>query len=134
MKIVLDASAAIPMIAPQLGLPLAEPIDAADELFAPELFCVETLNVLWKYAQAGMLAWPGAFAAAERLESLPVAYTSDVVLAHGALRLSRELAHPVYDCLYLALALDLDAQVLTRDRRFAAAAESAYPGRVRALG
>jgi predicted nucleic acid-binding protein len=51
-----------------------------------------------------------------------------------ALRLAIELRHPIYDCLCLALALQHDTHVVTADRRFAAAALSAYPSRVLLLG
>ena len=51
----------------------------------------------------------------------------------AALRLAIELRHPIYDCLYLAVALHDDINVVTADRRFAAAALSAYPGRIRLL-
>jgi predicted nucleic acid-binding protein len=36
--------------------------------------------------------------------------------------LARLLDHPVYDCLYLAAALDVGAPVVTADSRFVAAA------------
>ena len=39
-----------------------------------------------------------------------------------ALRLAQLLDHPVYDCVYLALALLREVPVVTADRRFVAAA------------
>lgn len=42
-------------------------------------------------------------------------------LHRAALDLATRLDHPVYDCLYLALALDRGAALATADRRFAAA-------------
>jgi len=47
---------------------------------------------------------------------------ADRDLAPEAFRLARLLDHPVYDCLYLALAMESGAPVVTADRRFAAAA------------
>jgi predicted nucleic acid-binding protein len=35
--------------------------------------------------------------------------------------LSNQLAHPIYDCLYLAAAIRHDTKVITADRRFVAA-------------
>ena len=46
----------------------------------------------------------------------------DAALVPEALRLSDFLDDPVYDCLYLALAMDVRALVVIADRRFAAAA------------
>jgi predicted nucleic acid-binding protein len=39
-------------------------------------------------------------------------------LLDRAFSLSLDLDHPIYDCLYLALALDTDARLVTADRRF----------------
>ena len=39
-----------------------------------------------------------------------------------ALSLAVEIGHPIYDCVYLALALHHETHVVTADRRFAAAA------------
>ncbi len=40
------------------------------------------------------------------------------VLELRALELALELRHPVYDCVYLALAERLDRKLITADRRF----------------
>jgi len=51
-----------------------------------------------------------------------------------ALTLARELRHPVYDCFYLALAIERDLSVVTADARFVhAAAQTVHAGRVRPL-
>ena len=39
-------------------------------------------------------------------------------LAPTALALSFDLKHWIYDCIYLATAIDLDAPLLTADRKF----------------
>lgn len=50
-------------------------------------------------------------------------------------RASVELRHPVYDCLYLALAAALDASLVTADRRLVAAVRGTpWEARVRLLG
>jgi predicted nucleic acid-binding protein len=46
-----------------------------------------------------------------------------VGLLDEALALGLALAHPVYDCVYLALAIASDARVVTADRRFRLAAQ-----------
>ncbi|HKS89888.1 MAG TPA: type II toxin-antitoxin system VapC family toxin, partial [Stellaceae bacterium] len=53
----------------------------------------------------------------------------------SALKIALQLEHPIYDCLYLAVALHHNTNVVTADRRFFAAVErSAYAGRARLLG
>jgi predicted nucleic acid-binding protein len=51
--------------------------------------------------------------------SVPIGQYADVALA-----LAGELAHPVYDCLYLAVAVANQTHVVTADRRFAALGNS----------
>ena len=38
-------------------------------------------------------------------------------LIDGALALARDVRHPLYDCVYLQLALQLDAQMITADQK-----------------
>ena len=52
-----------------------------------------------------------------------------------ALRLAVDLEHPIYDCIYLALAEQVGDELLTADRRFlAAVASTDHASRVRELG
>jgi predicted nucleic acid-binding protein len=44
----------------------------------------------------------------------------------SALAIAHDLAHPIYDCCYLALAIEEDAIVVTADRRFRSAV-AAHP-------
>jgi predicted nucleic acid-binding protein len=117
MSLVIDASVALKWV-------LAEPGQAAadalldEELIAPSLWLVEAANALWRRTQRGELS---ADEARERLAELfnaPVTSTAieDDILA--AAELAQRLEHPVYDCLYLALAIRERTQVVTADRRF----------------
>jgi len=132
--LVVDASVVGGLIAPQRADDPLFDIVLDRSLHAPEFLHVECANIVWKSARFGGEPWAVAAARMAQICALPIRLHADRPLAPHALELARALVHPVYDCLYLALALDLDAQLLTRDRRFAAAAEAAYPGRVRALG
>lgn len=58
-------------------------------------------------------------AAFATLQKAPFVWTRDADLVDDARRLSAESDHPVYDCLYLALALRHGVPVITADRRFA---------------
>lgn len=48
-------------------------------------------------------------------------------LIEQAGRLAIELGHPIADCLYLALATELDCDLVTCDAKFQAKASSVYP-------
>jgi predicted nucleic acid-binding protein len=52
---------------------------------------------------------------------MPVELVASDGLLERALELAVALKHPVYDCLYLALALDRGARVVSADRHFLAA-------------
>jgi len=54
----------------------------------------------------------------------------------AAANLANTLGQPVYDCLYLAMAIREDTYVVTADRRFHAAVDKALSlkGKVRMLG
>lgn len=88
---------------------------ASYELAAPDLLIAETLNAFWKLARAGEASPKrsellGLLDAIRILPSRPYAVR--------AAELAEELDHPVYDCLYLAVA-EAEGDVLaTADRRF----------------
>ncbi len=62
-------------------------------------------------------------------------WTPTEQLAAEALALALDLDHPVYDCVYLALAIARDLPLVTADRRLIAAAQGRpeIAGHVRAL-
>ena len=53
------------------------------------------------------------------VSEMPVHWSSDETLCAAAFRLALALDRPVYDCVYLALAQRVDAQLVTSDVRFA---------------
>lgn len=104
-------------------------------LHAPGFLLVETSNYLWKMVRYDGLPVDEAAVRQTRLFALDIAFHPDADLLEAALGYGIRLAHPVYDCLYLALAVELDCAVLTADRRFASAAAKApdLAARVRVL-
>jgi predicted nucleic acid-binding protein len=133
--IVVDASVALQWIVPEAnGQSEAESVLAARDLHAPDLLLIEVANALRKKVALGEVKEDQAFAGLRRIgEVLNVApVTADLSLR--ALELAVEIGHPVYDCVYLALAESLDATIATRDieltKRFARAG---YAHRLEAL-
>lgn len=120
MTVVIDASVALKWVLDEPGTKVADAL-LDEDLIAPAVWLIEAANALWRRARSGQIT---AEESAERLAELlnaPVAATpiEDDLIA--AATLSSRLGHPVYDCLYLALALRHDTHVITADRRFHAA-------------
>lgn len=126
--VVLDASAVVRIIegSPQAA-PLRQVLADAALVVAPELMLTEVANALWRLHRAGELPLkdlqPQLAAAAELVDHIE----PDRHLQVEALALACHLNHPVYDCLYLALARREAAAVLTADKRLMALAEQVLP-------
>lgn len=131
-RAVIDASVAVKWVLDEPGSPQARRLASA-RLEAPELLLVECANILWKKVRVGDLRKDEAVQRLELLARAPVlAWAVSPDLLREALRLALELSHPVYDCLYLALALQLVIPLVTADRRFAQAV-SRHPALARCL-
>ena len=120
--IVVDASALLEAL---LGTPAAGAVRARlfaprETLHAPHLLDVEVAQVLRRYAAAGEIAPERGRAALADLGDLPLSRYPHEVLLPRVWELRNNLT--AYDAVYVALAEALDAPLLTRDRRLAAAA------------
>ena len=85
---------------------------------APKFIQIEVANALWKYVRAGQVGLDEAVEGAAILANV-MDLIADESLLGPAQRLATRLTHPVYDCLYLSLALRLSCPLITADRRLA---------------
>ncbi|MBV9991903.1 MAG: type II toxin-antitoxin system VapC family toxin [Alphaproteobacteria bacterium] len=133
--IVVDASVAVKWVVQEPDSAAAEALRFAGELIAPENWLVEAANALWKYVVRRQLSAPQAEQRLLELRAAPVIASAIDPDIHSALQLAIDLNHPIYDCLYLALAIRLGTHVVTADRRFAALSgrRADLDGRVRSL-
>ena len=132
---IIDASVAFKWVVEEPGSPEAIEWIGRAELVAPTLVHAEVGNALWKRVRRGEIADDGEIG--ERLTDLAtyVRTVDETPFVARALRLAVEVGHPIYDCIYLALAEQLDDRLLTADRRFIrAVASSPHAGRVLELG
>jgi predicted nucleic acid-binding protein len=120
--IVVDASALLEVL---LRTPAARAVerrlfDAGESLHAPHLIDLEAAQVLRRYAAAGQITAERGRTALDDLAALGVRrYPHDWLLVR-IWQLRDNLT--AYDAVYVALSEALDAPLLTRDRRLAAAA------------
>jgi predicted nucleic acid-binding protein len=86
-------------------------------LAAPDLLVAEVCNAAWRFTRLGRISRAQLDAIASTLPRLFDPLVSAAELAPRAVSIAGQLDHPLYDCLYLALA-ELEAAVLvTADMR-----------------
>ena len=125
---VIDASAAVRLIlADPAAADLAERVGGAALVLAPELMLTELANTLWKLQRADRLNDLDPQELLAEARELVDRLEPDRHLQAEALALACHLNHPVYDCLYLALARREAASLISSDRRLNALAERVLP-------
>ena len=119
MRFVVDASVAVKWLVEEPGSDAAQELAASGEdLHAPRLMASEVANALWRKARMAQIQRADAGAALDWAPDMPVRWHEDETVSADAVRLALGLDHPVYDCVYLALAHRIGAVVLTANRRF----------------
>jgi predicted nucleic acid-binding protein len=120
--IVVDASAVLEVLlrTPSSAAATQRLFDSGETVHAPHLLDVEVAQVLRRYAATGQVERERCRMALDDLAEFPLRrYPHDVLLPR-VWELRNNLT--AYDAVYVALAEALDALLLTRDRRLAAAA------------
>jgi predicted nucleic acid-binding protein len=134
MSIVVDASVTLKWVLNEPGTQAALAL-FGHELIAPELWLTEAANALWRHVRLGEASAAEALARIDELANAPVASVSTEPFVRRSLEIALEIRHPVYDCLYLAVAEDRNTYVITDDRRlFMAASAAGFADRIRLLG
>ena len=122
MSIVIDASVALKWVLDEPGKDAADAL-LDEELIAPSLWLLEAANALWRRAQRGEISGQEAKERLAELYNAPVATSAIADDLTAAADLANILGHPVYDCLYLAMAIRENTYVVTADARFRAAVD-----------
>jgi predicted nucleic acid-binding protein len=126
MSLIVDASIAVKWLADEPKSAEARALAAESEaLIAPELIISEVGNALWKKYRKRLVTRAQAIAGVQWLSLVVAQLQPNGSLAVRAVELALDLNHPIYDCFYLALALDENATLVTADARMAAAAKKA---------
>jgi predicted nucleic acid-binding protein len=116
--LVIDASIAIKWVVEEDGTPAALTLHQKAKLIAPDLLVAECANILWKKVQRSELSKAEALLAARLLQGAEIELLATRSLFETATRVSIEIDHPAYDCLYLVLAAENKCQFVTADERF----------------
>jgi predicted nucleic acid-binding protein len=111
-----DSSVAIKWVVEEDDSKAAATIATAT-LEAPDVLLTECANILWKKVTLTDLSSQEAIERWQLLLEAPIQYTATPDLLENALKISLELHHPVYDCVYLALARERKLPLITADRK-----------------
>lgn len=116
--LVIDASVVAAALSPEPFRDVAGAILLSGRrLLAPDLLVAELGNVAWKRQQRGDLEAGEVEAFLADALRVPIELTPSAALVGSALSIAILSGRSVYDCLYLALAIDQAAVMITADRR-----------------
>jgi predicted nucleic acid-binding protein len=129
---VIDAGVAVKWFIPEDDTAKARRLlelfhQGAADLAAPDLLIAEATNVFWKRADRNDITAQEAEDNLNDLLSINLPLVSSLLLAPGALAIARAHRRSVYDCLYLALALDRGCDLITTDERLVNAIGPQFP-------
>lgn len=132
---VLDASVALKWFLPRASEPLAaEAVVLARQYAAghirflvPDLFFAEFASVMWKAERRRRCSRRTADQAVEEVLKLGLPSFATPPLLPGARGIARTLGCTVYDGIYLSLAVDTGASMITADERLVRAVGARLP-------
>ncbi len=135
MRFVVDASVAVKWVLPEHDSDAAVALQR-HELIAPSHWIIEAANAVWARGRRGDLTPPEVGRLVAALERTPVVARDARSHLAAAVGLASEISHPIYDCLYLAVARSEGTLLVTADRKLALAAAKSpsMSGLVRLLG
>jgi predicted nucleic acid-binding protein len=133
--VVVDASVAVKWYLPETGEALVSQavalLDAYDReevrFVVPDLFYVETASAIWKAVRVGRVSRAFGDQALVLLTQREFATVPSLKLLDKAFQIAADHGRTVYDCLYVALAVQTNAQLITADERLANALAARFP-------
>lgn len=127
--LVVDASVLVKLAAKEPDSELAiATILPREDCIAPDLLFVEVASALAKKIRFSDLSPDLARIGFDTVLPLIAEVVDSMLLLDRAMLLSAQLNHSLFDCVYLALAVERECVVLTADQKFAARAIAAGYG------
>jgi predicted nucleic acid-binding protein len=133
MNLVVDASVAVKWLFDESDSERAEALLASAgeddlKLVAPAILPAEVANALWKRMRRGDMDRRKTLETGQRFEDICPILLPIEDLVQRALELAIDSRHPVYDCLYVALAEELNADLISADERLYRTFARNFPG------
>ncbi|MEA5533746.1 type II toxin-antitoxin system VapC family toxin [Crocosphaera sp. XPORK-15E] len=118
-QIVVDANVAIKWVLPEIYSEQALRLRNSNYNFCvPDFFFPEIGNILWKRVRRGEMSLEDAQSDLAAISSFPLQICPSFSLMPMALMTAIRVNQAVYDCVYLALAVTNQCQMVTADERF----------------
>ena len=136
---VLDASVAVKWLVPATALSQSETLiaesiqllqrysDGEVNFFVPDVFWAEVGNVMWKGVRQRRWSSVVAESAIEEIRNRNFFTVSTLTLLPEAIKIALIHDRSVYDCLYVALAIQCRIEMVTADERLANALAARFP-------
>lgn len=120
---IIDANVAVYWAVPGTHVEYAATIMMRDDLAAPGIIMAESANALIKHARAGTISRMQVGPMISMIREAIGTLVFDADLVPDALAIAVAHNHKIYDCLYLALAMQRREPLATADRKLAALAQ-----------
>ena len=133
--VVVDVSVAVKWFLPENGEALvaeaAALLDRYDrkeiQFVVPDLFYVEIASAIWKAVRVGRVSRAFGDQALVLLTQREFTTVPSMKLLDGAFQIAADYGRTFYDSLYVALAVQIESQLITADERLAHALASHFP-------
>lgn len=133
--LVLDASVAVKWAMPLAQEPLTDEsvqllrryVGGEIDFIVPDVFWAEIGNVLWKGTRQRRWSQDEAMSVAADMKARDFTTVSSLALLTEALKIAFAHDRAVYDCLYVALAVQSKTELITADERLANALAARFP-------
>lgn len=134
--LIVDASVVMKLLTREVGSDMAiDRISQTPERIAPDWLQAEVASALAKKVRFAGLPIAIAKQAFAALPSIMPDLVPTGPLLGRAIDLSVDLSHALYDCVYLALALETGGRMITADQKFfAVVGQSPYRDQIELLG
>jgi predicted nucleic acid-binding protein len=97
------------------------------QFLVPDLFWPESGNILWKAVRKGRCTRQHAERSMAALKQLSLSSVSSEGLIEQGLKIAADFNRTVYDSIYIALAVEARAELITADERLANAVAAYLP-------
>jgi predicted nucleic acid-binding protein len=119
--VVVDASVIVKLLVDEPNSSNAASLVESHHLVTPDFARLEVGNTLWSRVHAGHFDGATAQRFLVLLDEIKIDTIASAPLVGRALAWATEIDHPIYDCVYLALAERVRCALVTADNRFMSA-------------